>query len=114
MVEKPEGLPRCLILQTDQGKILRGNFSHLHKAQAGIKHNSVVVLETKLMMEQLNHQVPAQAQSPLAPIKSFSVSTHSQPDTASHLQMSNLAQPATAPQSSRFARVIKLLNRLDL
>lgn len=113
VVEKPEGLPRSVIIQTDQGQILRRNYSHLHKTQADITSNRVVVPETKYSDEPAVQQVPAQAQSPAVP-KSLPAATHPSPSTSNHMQKSNRAQPATAPRSSRFGRIIKPINRLDL
>ncbi|GLV37576.1 hypothetical protein CBL_20388 [Carabus blaptoides fortunei] len=100
VVEKPEGLPRCVIIQTDQGEILRRNFSHLHKTQTDVTSNRVVVPETKYTDKSAVQQVPAQAQSPAIP-KSLPASTHSSPSTFNQMQKSNLAQPATAPRSTR-------------
>lgn len=113
VVEKPEGLPRSVIIQTDQGQVLRRNFSHLHKTQADITSNRVAVPETKYTDEPALQQVPAQEQSPAVP-KSHPASTSSSPNTSNHFQKSNLAQPATAPRSSRFGRIIKPVNRLNL
>ncbi|GBP61465.1 Endogenous retrovirus group K member 8 Pol protein [Eumeta japonica] len=37
VVEKPEDLPRSVIIQTDKGQTLRRNFSHLHRTQSATK-----------------------------------------------------------------------------
>ena len=66
MIKKPEGLPRTVIIQTDQGQILRRNFSHLHKTQADITSNRVVLQETTYT-EPAAQEVPEQAQSPPVP-----------------------------------------------
>ncbi|XP_026736437.1 uncharacterized protein LOC113499995 [Trichoplusia ni] len=113
VIEKPEGLPRSVIIQTDQGQILRRNFSHLHKTQADITSNRVVVPETKYTDEPAVQQVPAQEQSPAVP-KSLPASTSSSPNTSNHSQKSDMAQPATALRTSRFGKIIKPVNRLDL
>ena len=62
--KNPEGLPRSITIQTNQGQILRRNFSYLHKTQADITSNRVVVPETKYTEEPAVQQAPAQAQSP--------------------------------------------------
>ncbi|GBP93646.1 hypothetical protein EVAR_66892_1 [Eumeta japonica] len=67
VVEKPEGLPRSVIIQTDQGQILHRNFNHLHKTQADVTSNRVVVPETKYADESAVRQVPAQEQLPAVP-----------------------------------------------
>ena len=107
----PEGLPRSVIIQTDQGQILRRNFSHLHKTQTDITSNRAVVPETKYTEKPAVQQVPAQAQSPAVP-KSVPASTHSSPST-NHKQKSNLPQSPTV-RRTRSGRIIKTVNRLDL
>ena len=88
--KKPEGLARSVIIQRDQGQILRINFSHLHKNQADIISNRVVVHETKYTEEPAVQQVPAPA-----------------------VPKANLLQQPTVPQT-RSGRIIKPINRLDL
>lgn len=109
VVEKPEGLSRSVIIQTDQGQILRRNFSHLHKTQADITSSKVLVPETKYTNEPAVQPVPAQEQSPAVP-----ESLPTSPSTSNNIQKPNLAQPSTATRSSRFGRIIKPINRLDL
>lgn len=127
VIEKPESLPRSVIIQTDQGQILRRNFSHLHKTQADLaSSNRVVLPETKYADKPAEVQVQAQAQSPAAH-KSLAASTPTSPkpnvnrDTSkscldqqeNHSQQSNTSNQPTQ-RSSRFGRVIKPINRLDL
>lgn len=111
VIEKPEGLPRSVIIQTDQGQILRRNFSHLHKTQADIPSNRVVVPETKYTDEPAGQQFPAEEQSPAIP-KLTPASTSSSPNNSNHPSI--LDQPVTIPRASRFGRIIKPINRLDL
>ncbi|GBP89150.1 Frizzled [Eumeta japonica] len=85
MVEKLGGLPRSVIIQIDHGQILRRNFSHLHKTQADITSNRVVVPETKYTDEPAVQQVPAQDQSPTVP-NSLSASRSSLPNISNKLQ----------------------------
>ncbi|OWR53151.1 putative transposase [Danaus plexippus plexippus] len=112
VLERPEGLPRSVIIQTDQGQILRRNFSHLHKTQADITRNRVVVPDIKYTEEPTTQQVPS-PQSPAA-LESQPTSTSSSPSSSNHMLESTLTQPSTAPRSSRYGRIIKPVNRLDL
>lgn len=114
VIDVPKNLPRSVIIQTDQGQILRRNFSHLHKTQADIKSNKVAVPETKYD-EPVVQQAPAQAQAQSQIMsESLPASRQSSPSTSSHTVEANLTQPAKISQSSRFGRVIKPINRLNL
>lgn len=104
MLEKPEGPPRSVIIQTDQEQTLRRNFSHLDKTQAVITINRVVVPETKYTDEPALRQIPTQHHSPIAH-NPTPASTHSSPSTSTHAKLSNLAQPTTALRLSRFGRI---------
>ncbi|GBP14486.1 Uncharacterized protein K02A2.6 [Eumeta japonica] len=101
VVEKPEDLRRSLIIQTDKGQTLRRNFSHLHRTQADIISNKVVVPETKYT------DVSVQAQSPELP----SAPVQSSPSTPNYMQEQTLNQTGTAPRTSRFGRIIKPLHQ---
>lgn len=48
VIEKPDGLPRSVIVQTDQGKVFRRNISDIHKTQATIPVRDNVVVPTNL------------------------------------------------------------------
>ncbi|CAH2097604.1 unnamed protein product [Euphydryas editha] len=113
VVEKPESLPRSVIIQTDKGQTLRRNSNHLHKTQADITSNRVVVPETKYVQEPAEQPIPGQAQSPDVP-KSLPRSPHSSTSSTNNVQESNPAQPVTAPKTSRYGRIIKPIKRINL
>ncbi|GBP16998.1 Retrovirus-related Pol polyprotein from transposon 17.6 [Eumeta japonica] len=107
VVEKPEDLPRSVIIQTDKGQTLRRNFSHLHRTQADIISNKVVVPETKYTDVSVQAQSPAVPELPSAPVQSS-------PSTPNYMQEQTLNETGTAPRTSRFDRIIKPVNKLDL